>query len=363
MEQKTRRVPEIELMKAIAIIGMVYVHVLECSLGSFTNIKELPGMIPYTLLEFIGGIPAVGAFMFAMGWGASHSVNATPRTYVSRAWKFALLTFYINFLCDFLPGILDPETFGTIKDYPWGIIDFNIYSFAALFMLFFALMKKLEGKRWIRGIISIVIVLAALVADIFVKPETYKGNQWIATLMGIFVRENDFNWYPLIPWAAFPVAGYWAGILYKKWNNRVRFGLASLAAGAVLFTVSFFVLRAEGTPMAALNPGGVTPYDYYAPTIWNVVCAFGLLSLEYALTFGIMTLTKGNLHPFFGDLSRNVMWMFLVQWIFIMPFYPALHRNTNVWVNTVLGTVLFVVIYITVKLLRRWLIKPGRNIL
>ena len=62
----TKRVQEIELMKGIAIIGMVFVHILEGSIDYFTDAWTLPGSIPYTLIEFLGGIPAAGVFTFAM---------------------------------------------------------------------------------------------------------------------------------------------------------------------------------------------------------------------------------------------------------------------------------------------------------
>ena len=140
------RVQAIELMKAIAIIGMVFVHVLEGSLNFFDDSAwVLPGSIPYTLIEFLGGIPAAGVFTFAMGWGAAFSKNATVNSYLKRALKIGLLLFYVNLMYAILPGLLNPEVFGRFSEHPWAIIGFNIYSYASIFMLFFALMKKLEA--------------------------------------------------------------------------------------------------------------------------------------------------------------------------------------------------------------------------
>ena len=99
----TKRVPEIELMKAIAIVGMVLVHVLEGSMSVFVNAWELPGSIPYTIVEFFGCIPAAGAFTFAMGLGAACSKTATTRSFLKRALTLGLLILYVNFMYAILP--------------------------------------------------------------------------------------------------------------------------------------------------------------------------------------------------------------------------------------------------------------------
>ena len=349
--KKTSRIPEIELMKAIAIIAMVFVHVLEGSLDVFENAWELPGSIPYTLIEFLGGIPAAGVFTFAMGWGAAFSDKSSPTSYLKRAFKLGLLLFYVNFVYAIFPGIIDPGDFGAFSQHPWAIIGFNIYSLATICMMFFALMKKLEDKPWIRAAICIVIAAGILTVSILVAPESYAdGNQWLATLLGIFVRQNHYSWFPIVPWMIFPVMGYGAGLLYRKWNDRKRFALLSLVAGVLLTGVSQTVIVVTGTPFGAMNPGWVTEIDYYSLSPWNIVCACGIVCLETAIAFGIMTLAKRQLHPVLSELSLNVMEMFLVHWIFISPLYPLLLHVTDIWINVLIGLTVLVATYFAVKL-------------
>ena len=360
--QKTKRVPEIELMKAIAIIGMVFVHVLEGSLEYFENAWEFPGKIPYTAIEFIGGIPAAGVFTFAMGWGAAHSDRSTVKTYFLRALKIGLLLFYVNLLYAILPGILDPDHFGAFSDHPWAIIGFNIYSFAAVCMLFFALMKKLEKKPAIRAGISIAIVLAILLATIFIKHDSYDGNQWIATLIGVFVRQNHYSWFPLVPWAIFPIMGYWAGILYRKMNDRTKFMSLSLVIGAAAVTVSEIIIRMKGQAHGAANPGWVLDEaDYYALSFWNIICAVGIICLETGLAFAVLSLTNGKLHPILADLSRNVMEMFMAHWLFVSPLFLYLIHVTNVWYNVLIGLAVLIATYLLVKVWHRILPSHSRS--
>ena len=76
------RVLEIELMKAMAIVSMVFVHVFEMGIRP-EGMSAVDGAIPY-LIEFFGGFPGAGVFMFTMGWGAAHSKHATVDNYLKR---------------------------------------------------------------------------------------------------------------------------------------------------------------------------------------------------------------------------------------------------------------------------------------
>ncbi len=352
--QAAKRIPEIELMKAIAIIGMVFVHVLEGSLSVFENAWTFPGNIPYTLIEFIGGIPAAGVFTFAMGWGAAFSDRSTPKRYLHRALTLGILIFYVNFVYAIFPGIIDPADFGSFSEHPWAIIGFNIYSLATLCMLFFALMKCLQDKPVVRYVICGVIIAVILVTVALVAPESYNsGNPWIDTLIGIFIRENHYSWFALVPWGIFPVMGYLAGILYRRINNRNTYILYAAIFGASLVTVSQAVIAATGAPNASMNPGWVEEVDYYTLSLWNVLCAAGIVALEYVICAGIMTLTQDRLHPVLSNMSKNVMEMFLVHWIFISPLYPQLLKVTNVWINALIGLGILILTYVLVSFMSR----------
>ena len=351
MSEKTNRVPEIELMKAVAIIGMIYVLVMRGSQDVLLNVKTLPGLVPYTFFEFLGGIPTAGVFMFAMGWGAVHSDRSTIKTFLMRALKLLLLGLYVNFVVDILPGLIDPEHFGSFLDHPWVVIIFNIYWFAAISMIFFAIMKWAEDHLILRGVFSLVVVLSIFAADFMLKPETFEGNPWLAVLISAFFRQSEFSWFPIVPWGIFPVMGYWTGYLYRRWNNRFQFMIASLAVGVIFVPMSIIALNMKGHPLTAINPGSVAAAEYYSLNIWNVVCAIGIVCLEMALVFGILTLTKGQLPWIMADASRHVKGMFLMQWVFISPMMPLLLNITDVWINLLLGTIVLIATYVSVKLL------------
>ena len=357
---RTKRVPEIELMKAIAILGMVFVHVLEGSMSVYLNAWEVPGSISFTVIEFFGCIPAAGAFTFAMGWGAAFSDRSTPSTYLKRASKLFLFLFYVNFVYVIFPTILDPENFGSFKDIPWAVIGFNIYSFATVCMLFFALMKKIDDKPGLKAGISIAIVIAVFVTAGLFPPESYEGNQWVATLLGIFTRQNEYSWFPLVPWSVFPITGYWAAKLYRRLNDRKKFALIALAVGAVFTPVCWIINKVNGWPQGALNPAWIDyGKDYYGLSPVNIIGALGVLGLELAVIFVILTLTKGKLHPLLLSMSRNVMRIFIAHWLFVSPLFVVLIHVTNIWVNNLIALGVLIATLAVVQLYNKFIAKDS----
>ena len=167
---KSKRVLEIELMKAIAIISMVYVHTLEGSWGHFTNADSGPGYVAFYLIEFLAGFPSAAAFMFAMGWGAAYSDRATPQTYIRRLYTLALLGVLVNIFEEFVPGIVDPENYGPVSEFLYAILAVDIYYFAALYMLIFALLRRLFDNERARVIISVGFIVVILALNTILTP-------------------------------------------------------------------------------------------------------------------------------------------------------------------------------------------------
>ena len=357
----TKRVPEIELMKAIAIVGMVLVHVLEGSMSVFLNAWELPGSIPYTIVEFFGCIPAAGAFTFAMGWGAACSKTATTRSFLKRALILGLLILYVNFMYAILPMLLDPQNFGSFFDSPWILIGFNIYSFGTVSMLFFALLKKFDDKPAVRAGICIAAFVIIFIVDIIAVPGKYaeSDNQWLASVIGFFVRQNEYSWFPIVPWGIFPIFGYGAAHLYKKWNNRKKFAWTAFIAGAIAIPACVIANNVLGLPQGAANPAWIEDgMDYYALSPINVICALGILCVEMAVCFAILTLTKGKLHWLISDMSHYVMFIFCLQWVFISPMFVVLIHVTDIWTNLLIGVVTLVVIIVVTEIYKK--IRTGK---
>jgi Acyltransferase family. len=188
--------------------------------------------------------------------------------------------------------------------------------------------------------------LSIIIADILVYPVQFDDskNQWIETLKGILIRSNDCSWFPVITWGVFPIAGYVCAHYFKMCKSRKRFALTSLIIGAVLVPLCGIANAVMGHEQSVLNPGWISSENgYYSLSPVNTICALGMILLEMAIIFGVMTLAKGRLHPVLADISRNVMVIYCVHWPIVGLLYPLVYHTANIWFSMALGTVVLAV--------------------
>lgn len=108
--------------------------------------------------------------MFAMGLGAAFSKRTTAAIYLSRAGSLFILGVIVNFFEQYIPAILVPDTLGPLNEVYHSILATDIYSFAALGSLYFALMKKLESRRSLQILSSVLLVGVCSCINIVVGP-------------------------------------------------------------------------------------------------------------------------------------------------------------------------------------------------
>ncbi len=332
-----KRVNELDLLKAVAIIAMVFIHVYDAS----TKLVVTSGveMSAVWIVEFMGNIPSAGVFMFAMGWGAAFSSRSTPKTYLSRLRQLFILGIVINFFEHFIPSIIDPGHFGTVWEIAPSIIAVDIYFFAAFAMIYFAVMKKYKEKPKTAVTVSVVLVAVCFAVNAIFGCETLStGNGWIDTLIGLFIRENVWSYFPFISWIVFPVAGYGAAALFKKAKSRGAVLLFSLIAGAALIALSELFMQVFGIPDAVIiGAHEATDASYYSMHPLCALCGCGVIAVEFIIANLIMMAANQRLPKFMSKMSRNVMEIYIAQWVFIGFLTPALIYVTNLWINLLAG--------------------------
>lgn len=317
MKKKTKRIPEIELMKAIAIIGMVFVHVYEMA-DCYDTYTSGAGYYIGIIIELFGSVFSAPVFMFAMGWGAVFSEKSSAKIYLDRFIQLSLLGLLVNVFTQWMPMLIYPEKNGVFKQGWYRIFAVDIYPFAAFAMLYLALMKKVyKSETKMIGLSGILLTLSLLINGL-VAPESYSsGYDFSDTILGLFVRENDWSYFPFVSWIAFPTIGFLIGLLYKKWDSKKLFFTVLTVTGIISVTVSSLLMKQLDIPNAALMPYFVEDVDYYAMHSLNVLCCCGVVFLEFALCSFFMKLTKKKLCRSIQQLSRNVMHIYIVQWMII----------------------------------------------
>lgn len=344
--EKTRltnsgRVMEIELMKAIAIISMVLVHVLATSVLLDRNAPETFPVV--WLIAFFGGFPSAGVFMFAMGWGNAFSARADAKSCLKRCFTLFAVGIFINLFTQYLRAVLCPREFGPLTDvFPY-ILATDIYFFAALANLYFAVMKKLESKNTLRIVISVLLVGICFCVNSLVPPESFTtGSNWADTILGLLIRVNDRSYFPFISWIVFPVIGFGAASFLKKYGMK-KFMITAAVTGAVALAVSLV----SGQVL------DITSWGYYGLHPVKALEGYAIIVVEFFVATLILKASKNRLPGFMLTMSKNVSYIYIVQWVLASALAPVLVMITNVWINVVVGIAVLIASYFLGMLLKK----------
>lgn len=355
-----KRVNELDLLKAIAIIAMVFIHVFDVS----TRMQIHSGVETSTvwIIEFMGNIPSAGVFMFAMGWGAAFSSRSTPSTYISRLRQLVVLGIVINFFEHFIPSLLDPATFGTVWEIAPSIFAVDIYFFAAFAMIYFAVMKKFKEKPVAAVSISAALVIACFAVNGAVGFESFTtGNSWLDTGIGLFIRENEWSYFPFISWIVFPVVGYGAAALFRKATSRRAVLIFAAITGLLLIIFAEISMAAFGIQDAVIfGAHSASEASYYALHPLCAICGCGVIALEFVIANLILMISRQRLPKFMSKMSRNVMEIYIAQWLFIGCLSPVLSGVTNLWVNILFATAVTFASYFGAEMYK-WLMMKSKE--
>ncbi len=330
--KKRLRIPELDMMKTTAVISMVFVHVLEMSSALDTSAPAAHGIA--AVIEFFGCVPSAGVFMFIMGWGAALSRKVGYKTYLDRFLQLSLLGVAVNFFQQLVPMLLAPEVFGKAEDSLYTLIAVDIYPFAALATLYFALMQKLNRRSKAAVIFTAALAAVCMGLNAALGCETFTtGNDWLDTLMGLLIRENEYSYFPFISWIIFPAAGYFAAFLYQKLAADKRLHLYCLGTGVGLILVSELLMEVFSVRDVIIRHVYPAEEAYYAMHPVCGIGALGMILAEFALASFIPRRLKERLSPFFVFVSKNVMFIYVAQWILIGLMSPVLADVTRIGIN------------------------------
>ena len=133
---------EIDALKAICIVCMIFIHVMEDCVGSgameSTQVSQA--------MDKIGVVVGAAAFMFCMGIGMRYARNQSAKAYVIRG--IAIIT--VGQMLNLLRNVLFNITAYWITNEQWFlansflVIQADILSFAGLAFLLIALLRKLN---------------------------------------------------------------------------------------------------------------------------------------------------------------------------------------------------------------------------
>lgn len=314
MEKKKplTRFGEFEFLKAMAIIGLPLIHVMEEALEA--------DMASPALASFgtaIIGLCAFGpsVFMICMGFGIGGG-RSSADTIRRNGYQFLAIGAILNIIRWLIPGIIQALTVHTplIED-----IDFclqsDIYYFVGFFFVYYSILKKFK----ITTPQLLLISMITLTVNNALTPvmQNLVTNDVAASIIGNIIYVDDTSCFPLLSWSIFPTVGIIFGEVLKKNTDEFRevFMRRVLDFSVVFLGAFLFFLWNYKIDIIKVV---VSPVNDYITDLPNVII---LLTLACNLIGLVYYLCKAIGHtPFMGfmlKISTFIIPFYLLQWVLV----------------------------------------------
>ena len=310
------RQPELDLLKALCVVGMIFTHVL-LDLSD----DAMPKFIDEYGMEFFGA----ATFMICMGIGMGYMHNQSSKAYVARGFGLLTIGQFLNICRNAVPNLIawwiKGEQFFIANALL--VLQSDIMTFAGLAFLLMALLKKLKMSDLQILILSVVMSFLALLAWHYVpQPKNYLVMQ----LVGYFIISDAEAYFPLFCYFIFVAFGYFVGGYYPRIKDKDalanRVMLICFPIAAVYYTLRFTL------PMSWLPEMGPDLQYNMKPTpdaIATCLFTLGFLALLYKL----LRLWGKELPPVVLHFSKYINNYYCIHYMFVIPVQTILIATTG----------------------------------
>ena len=205
------RQPEIDCLKALVIIIMIFLHVFE---GCTERIS-----VTYYILTYLECLTGAGTFMLCMGIGARYSRHQTPKDYLRRGFELLTVGQALNLVRVSLPYLILWWINGdsAYLSNALLIIQADILSFAGFAFMLLALLKRM---RFSDGAIVLTGIIMNAFAYVLFRCFHTTGNFLVDQLLAYFIVTDAEAYFPLCSYFVYVAFGYALGRIYLRIRNK-----------------------------------------------------------------------------------------------------------------------------------------------
>ncbi len=311
---KTVRLPLADILKGVAVLRMILVHVVEVF-----ALSAISDSLFTKLALFLAGPPGAALFMLIMGYFIAKSSKSSVVLFF-RGSKLLFWGLLLNIGMN--AHLLFLIATGNLALNPWPyILGVDIFFLAGFSMMLLSMVRRYFRQRIF--LISFLFLLITLLGD---KLPIYQGEYvWFIYLQAFFYGGHSWAYFPVFPWAAYPVAGYLFHILDQ------RYGLTAFTRkGLIYASVALFVFVA-----ISFSPGfKVVLYlpDYYHHglffALWLINVVLLWILLIHLFTF---QKTSQTVFSWLQWIGQRVTIFYVIQWLLIGNIGTAIYKTQSAW--------------------------------
>ena len=297
----SKRTSLADLLKGIAVILMIQVHILElfASPQIFSSTKG-------SFLLFFGGPFVAPIFAVVFGYFIGRS-NLAGKQIVVRGVKLFFVGFLLNLLLNTNLFIsiyqgklqLDP------LPYVFGV-DFLLFAGLAIILLG-ALNRLLKKRFYLAFILSL---LFAFLGEFLLK--FHVKNEVLQYIIPFIYGNSHWSYFPLLPWIAYPLFGFGFSQLQQRILIEAKINKETFPWYALLGIVFIGVTLNYAIKISA----DLQTYYHHGIVffLWTIVFIF-----FYAINVNRIDQILGNakLFQYIKWLGKNVTSIYFIQWVLI----------------------------------------------
>ena len=307
-----KRRPELDIVRAISILGLPFVHCYEEFRGAGFLV---PSVADAGSVFF--GLCALGPsiFMAMLGMNIVFSSHSTPEALARRGLKTIMYFYLLNLVRFIVPSLIaglcrNPDYF---FDGLYYSLASDILFFSGLAFLFFAFVRKFR----LQPVYVMVIALALLVLNMALKPAVSAGK-YLNAFLGNFIYINEDSFFPFLSWIIYPAAGYVMGgfivnLESQKDSDRFYFRLSLVCV--VCLAAVFVCLRSYKLDPLLI---AASPANSYINDLFTVVITLlyaGLWTGFWYLICRLVHSKKFNAAAY--HVSDAILVFYVIQWVIV----------------------------------------------
>lgn len=337
---KTRQV-ELDIAKCMAIIFMVYVHLLEEFHGNV-----YPNTYLRIFIEFCGGPLAAPVFMICLGIGIVYSSKSSHAYLFKRGLSLICLGYILNIIREipYIIAFFINHDNSFISDAIACIFSVDILQFSGLSFIFVSFIKKFNLSLLKTSLITIFIVILGMILG-NVSCDFLGKHIIIGEFLGLFIYTNEYTWFPSTLWICFPIIGYVFGNFLICTKNKSNFYKKIFLSCTLIFislTLIFIKYR-----ISFFNVFSVYSDEYYKLDLLKIIfitsIVFIWFSFLYLISLKISRFER--LIYFIKSVSSNLLKIYFIQWILISIIYVLSYNFTLNHISLfILGFILIILL-------------------
>jgi len=295
----TTRYQTADLLKGIAVLLMIQVHILEL-FASNTILTSSFGKI----LMFLGGPPVAPVFTLVLGYFMAASKKSTSQLII-RGVKIIFLGMLLNLALNLNLIVSVYKGLYQIDVLPY-IFGVDILHFAGLSIIFLALTKKIFEKNLI--LIFVCIGVSAFLGHFLLNyiPETVS----LKYISALFYGSTEWSYFPFFPWIAFPLLG----MAFYKLQQENDLSKLQTKKTKLFIAITFLLFLVFTIKYAVFISSNLSLY-YHHGFIFACWVILFLAFYSFFMNEADKILGKTNVFSYLKWLGKNVTVIYVIQWI------------------------------------------------